>query len=203
MPNISRYYEALIQSQRCYLNEIQTLAVKNPCACSKVLNMKPSQVSTLANQTADDWDRFISDLKSWVLYPKKDISEHCLFEYFISNINSYESITNQINSRITLGLDIPCDIDELSKISRCQSAIFQNICLCVLEDPLFTKGLLFMKQSTIDLITDSYLTSNKLHFIDPIIPFFVINKSINYSIFFSDDSNACHHVEQVLFSIVA
>ncbi|MEH6454691.1 MAG: hypothetical protein V7749_00085 [Cocleimonas sp.] len=203
MSNINRYYEALIQVQKGYLNSIHILAVKNPCACGKILNMKPSQVSSLANQTSESWARFISNLKSWVLFPKKDIADNCLFEYFINNINSYESITNQVNSRISLGLNMPYDIDDLSKVSKYQSAIFQNICLCVLEDPLFTKGLLFMKQSTIDLIADSYLTSNKLHFIDPVIPFFVINNSIDYGIFFSDDSNACHHVEQVLFSIVA
>lgn len=203
MANINHYYEALLQGQKHYLIAMQKLAIDDPWACSKVFNMKPSHVSSLVKQTVENWTKFVSELKNWVLTPKRDLSGDCLFEYFIRNICSYESIVKQVNARVTLGRTFPDNLDCLSTISKYQSAIFQNICLCVQEAPLFTKGLLFMEQPTIDLITENYLTSNKLNFIDSFIPIFVVNETIDYSTFFSVDSNACKHVEQTLFSFVA
>jgi hypothetical protein len=203
MANVNHYYEALLQAQKHYLIAMHKLAIEDPFACSKVFDMKPSHVSSLTKQTVVNWTGFVSELKNWVLTPKKDLNEDCLFEYFINNIYSYESIVKQVNARTVLGRSFPDDLECLSTISKYQSAIFQNICLCVQEAPLFTKGLLFLDQTTIDLISKFYITSNKLHFVDSFIPLFVVNEAIDYATFFNVDSKARQHVEQTLFSIVA
>ncbi|GGP74778.1 hypothetical protein GCM10009347_43230 [Shewanella algicola] len=203
MSNFKHYYEALIQAQAGYLVAIYDFASRDPRACCEFFNMKPSDLNSLTCISKGNWSRFVNNLKSWVLVPKFDISDHCLFEYLIVNSHSIEPIVNQVNARIKLGNKLIDENTELSCLSQYQSVMFQNIFLCAQTEPLFTKGLLFLKQSTLDLIDKHYLTSNKIHFIIPILPMFTINKQINYGLFFSADKKAVSNVEQALFSIVA
>lgn len=200
MLGVEDYYDTLLQAQTGYLLAMHEFASKNSLACAVLFNMKASQVSSLQNVSKKDWYEFISNLKNWVLSTKLDVANHCLFEYFINNSHSMESISQLVNSRVLLGTNLVSEQYGLSNISKYQSVIFQNICLCAQSEPSFTKGLLFLPKTTIDLIREKYLRSNKLHFIDPIFPVFTINKNIHYGTLFKIDKTAHEHVEQALFS---
>jgi hypothetical protein len=203
MPNISDFYSTLLSTQSYYLMELREFSINNPIACCELFEMEMSHVSALASTDKQLWSDFVGELKSWVLSPKVDVSNHCVFEYWLNNLRSRESISQQINDRIRLGSKLSSDISGLDNISSAQSVILQNVCLCVQSAPYFTKGMLFMSQTTIDTILEVYLMSNKMHFIESFIPMFIINKSIDYDLFFNIESNPVSHVEQTLFSIVA
>ncbi|MGI2228088.1 hypothetical protein [Shewanella frigidimarina] len=203
MSNVESYYKALMKAQVGYLLALHDYASQYPADCCGVFNLKPSHLSKLVTTDKKDWSDFVNGLKNWVLTSKMDISQYSLFEYFLSNLLSFESISGQVTTRAKIGLMVNPENDSLDLLSKYQSVIFQNICLCAHTAPLFTKGLLFMKQSTIDLINDVYLESNKMHFIEPVFPFFIVNEQIDYNKFFYINKKSGSYIEQALFSIAS
>lgn len=203
MSNVQGFYKSLFTSQQSYLVALHEFAMLYPNACCELFDMKNSHVSVMASHGKEDWYKFVSGLKSWILVPRTDITNNCLFNYWLNNIQSNESIVNQINARIILGRRVSSHVVTANSISRCQSSILMSICMCAEFDPLFAKGLLFLNDSTIDSILRNFPMSNKLHFNDPFLPLFVFNKNLDFTKVMCLGRTAYAHVEQSLFKMAS
>lgn len=203
MTNRSDFYKSLFFSQQIYLIALHEFANLHPNVCCDLFDMKSSHVSVMVSHSDDDWAGFVAGLKSWILTPRKDITNTCLFNYWLNNIHAKKSIANQINSRIALGKKITQSINGLESMSRCQSSIMMNICMCVEFDPLFAKGLLFLSDSTISTIQNRFPVSNKLHFNDPLLPLFVLNRNLDFTKLMNLGAIGYANVEQSLFTMAS
>ncbi len=203
MINRSDFYKSLFFSQKIYLIALHEFANLHPSVCCDLFDMKSSHVSVMVSHSEDDWAGFVSGLKSWILTPRKDITNTCLFNYWLNNIHAEKSIANQINSRIALGKKISQSFNGLETMSRCQSSILMNICMCVEFDPLFAKGLLFLSDSTINTIQNIFPVSNKLHFNELLLPLFVLNRNLDFTKLMSLGAIGYANVEQSLFTMAS